>query len=140
MFLFLDSKKGGFEDVKAVFSELAKEYMSKGLRFLIADIEYGKDALQVLDFSVASLFIFLSYLSMKMICDCLLIFTLFCIQFFGLRKDKLPSIAIQDKDEHTHILEEAYPGKIRTWFKDYFVSGFMLIWSKPCMFLHVFSV
>ena len=64
-------------------------------------------------------------------------FTLFCIQYFGVRKDKLPSIAIQDKDEHKYILEEAYPGKIRMWFKDYFVSSFTLIGSNLCILLHV---
>ena len=55
--MFLDSGNNDSEDVKAVFSELAKEHKSKGLRFLIADTEYGKDALQVLDFLFASLFI-----------------------------------------------------------------------------------
>jgi hypothetical protein len=53
--LFLDSRSKGVEDVKAVFSQIANEHKSKGLRFLIADTEYGKDALQVLDFSVTSL-------------------------------------------------------------------------------------
>jgi hypothetical protein len=54
-----------------------------------------------------------------------LTFTPFCFQFFGVSKDKLPSIAIQDKDERKYILEEAYPGKMKAWFKGYFVSVVM---------------
>lgn len=58
-----------------------------------------------------------------------IIFTPFCIQFFGVRKDKLPSIAIQDKDERKYILEEAYPGKMKAWFKGYLVSVVMLLFG-----------
>ena len=80
---------------------------------------------------------FLTIVKHAKCCNCVLMFTLFCIQYFGVRKDKLPSIAIQDKDEHKYILEEAYPGKIRVWFKDYFVSRFTLIGSNLCILLHV---
>ncbi|KAH7296125.1 hypothetical protein KP509_26G009900 [Ceratopteris richardii] len=41
------------------------------------------------------------------------------IQYFGVKKENLPCILIQDKNEKKYTLEKANTGNIASWFKDY---------------------
>ncbi|KAK6923477.1 hypothetical protein RJ641_011781, partial [Dillenia turbinata] len=41
------------------------------------------------------------------------------LEYFGLRKEKLPSILIQDKDEQKYLKEEVEPDHIAPWIKEF---------------------
>lgn len=113
--LFTNFSSDLFDDFKSKLHDVAEQFKSQGIVFLLGDIEASKQA-----FQVSNLYSFLAYiLKIFRYVDHFIDFN---EQFFGLQDDQVPLIIIQTTDGQKYLKPNVKPDHIVSWVKDFKVA------------------
>ncbi|KAK6923718.1 Thioredoxin domain [Dillenia turbinata] len=114
--LFLNFSHPKIDGFKSKYQEIAASYKGE-IRFLLGDLEAADNALEVVIFTgtlSSHLFSKLTDIAYSFPSD-----FLWDVQYFGLKKEKLPSILVQDKDHEKYLKEEVESDHIAPWIKEF---------------------